>query len=568
MKILVCLAVFLFAAPALAAPVRFVILGDRTGGHVPGIYGEAVELVNRLEPDFVITVGDMIEGYGDDSLATEREWDEYDSIVSALDAPLYLVPGNHDIWSDASEAVYRQRCGEPYRSFDIGGCHFVVVDNSRWNTSEELPAGQLAWLERDLAAHGDADWTAVFFHKPFWYESVADGEPDTLHALCRAFGVDAVFSGHYHRYASGTYDGIRYTLVGSSGGALFDPELPGPGYHVLAVEAGADLELTPVTLEGDTLAWAVLPVADAKAAVRVRSGGLELLGAVPVDAGLAGAGRVRAVVHNVGAREACSASLRWTVTPGWAVEPEEATVELEPGGSDTVGFEPAGEGTLYPVPELAVELPYAPGGTVGVSRSLPVRRSVTGARTRAAPVIDGVAGDICWPAPETRLFDEHGPAGTDPTWFFFAADEEYLYLAAACLDRQLDSVRARARERDGTVWSDDCAGWFLQPDTSERAVYQLYVNPGGTVFDQRIEVNEAGYWSADRDWNARAEVATARDDDGWSVEMRIPLADFGVDDVPGTWGLNFRRKQPRLGNGDWQVPIGYDPDTYGRLVFP
>jgi hypothetical protein len=49
--------------------------------------------------------------------------------------------------------MYRARYGEPHRSFDIGGCHLVVVDNSRWLKSEDMPAEQLAWLEQDLSSH-------------------------------------------------------------------------------------------------------------------------------------------------------------------------------------------------------------------------------------------------------------------------------------------------------------------------------------------------------------------------------------------------------------------------------
>ena len=44
------------------ASFRFVVVGDRTGNHVEGVYGEILDEVQRLRPDFVITVGDMIEG--------------------------------------------------------------------------------------------------------------------------------------------------------------------------------------------------------------------------------------------------------------------------------------------------------------------------------------------------------------------------------------------------------------------------------------------------------------------------------------------------------------------------
>src|SRR5206468_2697058 len=41
---------------------QFVIVTDRTGGHRPGVFGEAVRKINLLQPEFVISVGDLIEG--------------------------------------------------------------------------------------------------------------------------------------------------------------------------------------------------------------------------------------------------------------------------------------------------------------------------------------------------------------------------------------------------------------------------------------------------------------------------------------------------------------------------
>ena len=42
---------------------RFVVVSDRTGGHQPGAWAQAVEQINRLKPDFVVSIGDLIEGY-------------------------------------------------------------------------------------------------------------------------------------------------------------------------------------------------------------------------------------------------------------------------------------------------------------------------------------------------------------------------------------------------------------------------------------------------------------------------------------------------------------------------
>ena len=38
----------------------FVIIPDRTGSERPGIFGEAIKKANMLQPDFIMTVGDLI----------------------------------------------------------------------------------------------------------------------------------------------------------------------------------------------------------------------------------------------------------------------------------------------------------------------------------------------------------------------------------------------------------------------------------------------------------------------------------------------------------------------------
>ena len=82
-------------------PIRFAIIGDRTGGHVPGVYGEIIQEIELLKPDFTMTVGDMIEGYTEDVERLTAEWNEYLEIIKPLSAPIHHTPGNHDITNEA-----------------------------------------------------------------------------------------------------------------------------------------------------------------------------------------------------------------------------------------------------------------------------------------------------------------------------------------------------------------------------------------------------------------------------------------------------------------------------------
>src|SRR6058998_2155311 len=41
---------------------RFAIMSDRTGGARPGVFERAIDQINILQPEFVVTVGDLVEG--------------------------------------------------------------------------------------------------------------------------------------------------------------------------------------------------------------------------------------------------------------------------------------------------------------------------------------------------------------------------------------------------------------------------------------------------------------------------------------------------------------------------
>jgi len=217
--VVVCLVACLCPAAASdsSAPLfRFAILSDRTGGHVPGIYPQVIEEINLLNPDFVVAVGDYIEGYGEDYERSDAEWDSLMILIGALEAPFHMIPGNHDIWDDESEAMYTAKTGfDPYYSFDHENTHFVILDNSRIDVAADFPQEQREWLIADLARHSEAENIFVFAHKPLWAQTLVLGESDLLHDIFREYGVDAVFNGHLHHYFTTEFDGIDYTVIGT-----------------------------------------------------------------------------------------------------------------------------------------------------------------------------------------------------------------------------------------------------------------------------------------------------------------------------------------------------------------
>lgn len=76
---------------------RFAILPDRTGGNRPDVFEDAIAKLNLLQPEFVMSTGDLIDGYTMDPKVWNAQWEQFEAQVNRLDMPFHHVPGNHDI---------------------------------------------------------------------------------------------------------------------------------------------------------------------------------------------------------------------------------------------------------------------------------------------------------------------------------------------------------------------------------------------------------------------------------------------------------------------------------------
>jgi 3',5'-cyclic-AMP phosphodiesterase len=239
----------LFVAAVLAAlaqdsapaAFRFVLLGDRTGEAQPGIWEQVWKQAAAEKPAFVLGVGDTIQGV--DDATAEAQWHEArQTLAPYARIPLYLAPGNHDVWSPASEKLFEKYTGHPlHYSFDFGSAHFTVLDNSR---SDELSAGEMAFLESDLARHQSQPVKFVVSHRPSWIVNVAMQHPNfDLHQLAIKYGVQYFIAGHIHQIVQLPLAGVMYFCAPSAGGHLRASEKYENGwffgYTVVTVEGSA-----------------------------------------------------------------------------------------------------------------------------------------------------------------------------------------------------------------------------------------------------------------------------------------------------------------------------------------
>ena len=209
----------LFASFACAADsVRFVILGDRTGEAQPGVWEQVWRETAAEHPAFVVTVGDTIQGMSD--ATANAQWQ---AVMKGLrpyaKIPLYLAPGNHDIWSAVSGRLFEKYSGHPvHYSFDYGPAHLTILDNSR---SDELAPEEITFLEQDLKAHASQPLKFVISHRPSWIVPAALRSTDfPLHRLAKKYGVRYIIAGHIHQIVHIELDGVTYLAMPSAGGHL------------------------------------------------------------------------------------------------------------------------------------------------------------------------------------------------------------------------------------------------------------------------------------------------------------------------------------------------------------
>jgi len=254
---------------------QFVIIGDRTGGaNVKGTFKIAIDQLNLLQPEFVINVGDLIEGYSDKKSELNAEWDAADGMLNALQMPFFRTPGNHDIANKVAQQVWRERYGASYYSFVYDDTLFLVLDSedppreappgmkeklalynrlqtedpakakamlAEFMSDESVVAGlakpvvfgadQISFVKDTLAKHPDVRWTFVFLHEPAWekpsesFKAVQQLLKDRKHTF---------FAGHLHYYDYDNIDGVEHITMGSAG-ASFHQEGPGNVDHVMWV---------------------------------------------------------------------------------------------------------------------------------------------------------------------------------------------------------------------------------------------------------------------------------------------------------------------------------------------
>jgi len=249
-------------ARATGAGFSFVQISDSHIGfkqaandHVADTLAATVAAINALpdQPAFVMHTGDVTH------LAKAAQFDSAKSILSELKAPLFTIPGEHDVIGDTGKAYYeafgKKGPGEGWYSFDLQSTHFVALVNVfNFETMGLLGTAQLDWLAKDLASVPRDAPLADFGHVPLyalypqWGWTTEDGAKAL--ALLQPFANVTVLNGHIHQVITHREGNIRFATAQSTAYPQPEPgkaDKPGPllvpADHLLGVIGYRTVEL-------------------------------------------------------------------------------------------------------------------------------------------------------------------------------------------------------------------------------------------------------------------------------------------------------------------------------------
>lgn len=186
-----------------------------------------------FDPDFVISVGDVLAGEAYTKTQNEDALDVFEAIYDNLTMDRHYCFGNHELdLLTKTEFMAATGKSDKYYSFDVGNYHFIVLD-AQYDVDTDadsgggdpaqygghIPPTEMTWLQNDLS--GTSKDTFVFCHQCLDDDcagsltpgSVVDNRSTVRGHLESSGKVRAVFSGHRGTTYRKVHNGIYYYAV-------------------------------------------------------------------------------------------------------------------------------------------------------------------------------------------------------------------------------------------------------------------------------------------------------------------------------------------------------------------
>jgi len=262
----------------------FAIISDLNGGEREGVYSTAVAQLNRLDPTFVLSVGDLIDGGTEDETQLAKEWDSFDERTAKFKMPFFYLGGNHDLTNPIMRKFWKNRFGPRYYHFVYEDVLFLMMDSEDYEEKRMLEIyearaeaikildgeiegnyedsdyyhmierriggmsnQQLDYFKGVLDRYPEVKWTFVLMHKPLWMREDNKG----LGQLEQALGSRpyTVINGHFHSYSHRIRNNRDYMILGTTGGSQ-NPQDSMSFDHVTLIRMAERPVITHLKMEG------------------------------------------------------------------------------------------------------------------------------------------------------------------------------------------------------------------------------------------------------------------------------------------------------------------------------
>lgn len=191
-----------------------------------GRFERTIESVNSHGVDAVLMAGDLTQGGKADEFADYRE------LAGKFKAPVYAVPGNHDVGGKvlpnekgvtaARVTNFEKIIGPTFWSQTIKGVRVLGIDSPVLGSGLPVENDQWTFLDKELDKPHEEPTLVLTHYPPFLdkvdepggtYWNIEPAPRARLLALLHKGGVAAVLSGHLHRPIEHTIDGILFSTT-------------------------------------------------------------------------------------------------------------------------------------------------------------------------------------------------------------------------------------------------------------------------------------------------------------------------------------------------------------------
>ncbi len=188
-----------------------------------------------------------------------------------------------------------------------------------------------------------------------------------------------------------------------------------------------------------------------------------------------------------------------------------------------------------------------------------------------AVAVNGVLDEASWQDAEVATgFVQFEPAEGDPaserTEVRVLRGPDALVVGARMWSSDPSQIRTTLSRRDDDGNAD---AFIVSLDSYDdgRTAYVFGLTAAGVQFDALLEGTDD-----DDSWDAVWDSAVRLDPEGWTAEIRIPYSQLRFSDASPSWGVNFRRTIPVLGETSFWAPVTRQQvgaglvRLFGRLV--